>query len=409
MRRLSVAVFSAVLAAALLFALSARAEEAATETPLGAKTSGDRGTDGALNSDPVVPYNKLVLLAQYTGASSQSDYRALNGDVVYGDNLRAVFGQIGYGNFEFSPKAPIGLEHPLTNRRILSAISLDDDDDAMIGGGGFIFDVTREIPPLYLGWDEGVAKRSFVTGGFNFYNTGINQRWSMFDPYGQTLLLPGTGDSWANYPQGVALPAGVPLGTAGGYNVIDRLAFRHDYDAFTGYLKWGQLCPRPGFTIGGFGGFAYTGADLNETFGGEIPGYMSHFRYRTDVDIQTVTPLLGLIGIVPIDGVHLIGTAHAGLDITDVNGDDYFRLSGSLNDSQHVTIDDDKTGVNLGATIGVRIPVKGFNITIGAAYQHNENYPEIVRTGETGARTGIHFSDQQFWAAGIQLGLDLDF
>ena len=199
------------------------------------------------------------------------------------------------------------------------------------------------------------------------------------------------------------------MGNPNGFNVVENLRYSHRYDAATGYLKWGQICPYDGFMLGGFGGIAYTDADLRFSHDGEIPGFDIDFRYRTFASIETVTPLAGLIGIVPINGMNLVGAAHGGIDFTDVRGDDYFRLSGFLSDSQHVRLSDNETGFSYGATLGLHIPVKPFALMIGGAYQHNDNYPTIIRTGNSGDQTQIHFNDQSFWVAGIQIGLDLEY
>ena len=212
------------------------------------------------------------------------------------------------------------------------------------------------------------------------------QRIDQFDPQGETLLVPGTGDG----PNG----AGFSLPSAGGLNVVTNLLYDLEYEQDFAYAKFQKTIPFRGGILQPYGGLSYGKLDFRQGFSGSIIGYGRDFDYLSDVEVETVSPILGVQAAFPCDDLPLawhIG-ATGTVDFNDATGSDQLDFTGFSR--QRVNIENDETTysytLNGGVTIGPRSP---FNVSLDGFYGRIGNTPQISRDGVGNTRLSLEDTD----------------
>ncbi|MBX3491510.1 MAG: hypothetical protein KF899_00970 [Parvibaculum sp.] len=268
------------------------------------------------------------------------------------------------------------------------------DDESSIGGG--------------VGGSFGIG--TFGSQRFRFnLNIGrteveVSGPRGGFDPgLGTTLLIPGTGDG----PSG----AGYSLASFGGLNVVTASDYSLDYKqtSFTGKISTDYWCDDEDDDEGGFGfspylGFTYARTSFDQSFGGDIPGFLATFRYDTDMTNNAWGVVFGGQAMKPIRNspVMLRAGATGQVDFNRAKGTD--RLDFSLDAPQAMGIKNNDTTfsytANAGVTVGAQAPIR-FDLDLFGG--RIGNTPSIVRDGVGPSR--IEFENSNFYGTALRTTL----
>lgn len=201
-----------------------------------------------------------------------------------------------------------------------------------------------------------------------------------FDPDGETLLIPGTGDG----PFG----AGFALPDAGGLNVVTGINHMFDYDYTSTFLKLSSefWChgdeDDPGYGFMPYLGATYTMGDLKQRFGGSVPGFVRDFEYNTRVDNDAYGVIAGFQVVRPLlnSPVTLRAGAKGQVDFNDADGSDSLFFTGFGTQRTELSNKETTFGytLNAGVTIGGKSPLQ---FDIDGIYGIFGNTPVVKRDG----------------------------
>lgn len=213
-----------------------------------------------------------------------------------------------------------------------------------------------------------------------------------FDPDGETLLIPGTGDG----PFG----AGFALPSAGGLNVVTGINHMFDYDYVSTHLKLSSefWChgdeDDPGYGFMPYLGATYTMGDLKQRFGGSVPGFARDFEYNTRVDNDAYGVIFGFQAMRPLPNspFTLRAGAKGQVDFNDAEGSDRLFFTGFGTQGTKLSNDDTTFGytLNAGITIGGKSPLQ---FDIDGFYGAFGNTPVVTRDGVGRSRLDMERSE----------------
>ncbi len=204
-----------------------------------------------------------------------------------------------------------------------------------------------------------------------------------FDPDGETLLIPGTGDG----PFG----AGFALPSAGGLNVVTGINHEFDYDYTSTFLKLSSEFwydddeeddDDPGYGVMPYFGLTYTMGDLDQRFAGSVPGFARDFEYNTRVDNDAYGMTFGFQAVRPLPNLPV--TVRAGakgqVDFNDADGHDSLFFTGFGTQRTDLSNKETTFGytLNAGITIGGKSPLQ---FDIDGIYGIFGNTPVVKRDG----------------------------
>lgn len=303
---------------------------------------------------------------------------------------------VAFGNQQFPTFVYLGFENVL-NVQTFGVENLDDDEgftafnaEAVINfDRGYRF--TGEIDP---------NARAFMVFGFNVSDVNATTVRDEIDPLGQDLLL-----AFPTTP-GIALGSGVPEGTPGGFNVVTDFFYGYNADTFSLYAKYGETwrCGDGAFT--GYAGAVYTNLDQTQVATGDINGFLSDFRYNTDIDVDTWR----IVGGVRYDSPSFAGfTAFAGatgsLNFVDASGRDSIKVSGFLNFSEAADLSKSDTTFGYFVDVGIATRIDEAAMDLYLAYRHayDETTPGVVRHDNDPGHIVIEASDYDMIVAGARV------
>lgn len=269
---------------------------------------------------------------------------------------------------------------------------------------GYRFEDDEQTKSLQLGASIGLGRYGLGDGfggklkfnvGLTYTDVEIDANTGAFDPNGTTLLVPGTGDG----PFG----AGFSLADAGGLNLVTNSAYRLDYDYTAFHAKFSDefWCDDeddedgpPPFGLLPYLGLNYTRGNLDQRFGGSIPGYARDFEYNTNVEVESWGPIFGAQLLAPVrrSPVLLRAGVTGSIDINDAKGSDSLDFTGFGRQTMQISNDDTTFSytLNAGVTVGAKSPlqfdVDGFYGSIG-------NTPVVTRDGVGPSRLELERTD----------------
>jgi Autotransporter beta-domain len=232
---------------------------------------------------------------------------------------------------------------------------------------------------------------------------------------GNDLGIAGTGDPNAPFPEGVLLGAGVPLGSAGGFNVLRDVFYRRDIDFSTvgfeaefGPWRYGAFAPERlgGLRVTPHVGLTYSHWEVDEVTRFRIPRFLTDGAYNSSYVNDAFTAYAGARFDVPFrvsPNVLVIPflKGSAGATFNRLEGDDWLNLSGFINTQQWVGVSAEHTGLFLQLRGGVNVAVNNFCLGASVTYTSDENYASFVRTGLTGQTTQAQFTDSEAFVGRI--------
>jgi len=298
----------------------------------------------------------------------------------------------GAGNVKAPPTSFFGLRNPVTLFEIRGLINPNANNFVETAGGGFRVDLTNVVRL------PGMPGGPSLEFAYNHTRGNRNEFFSAIDPLGQTFLIEGTGDPTAPFPAGVALGAGVPLGTPGGFNVVTGIVYDRTYrsDALNFVIE------QPILQVGRILFSAMAGVNVSRTTVDEnlnfsIPGFLTNGAYHTNLDFFTYAPNVGggvsvAVGdIVPGRQTVIYGKAAVGPAITSADLTDRLNLRGFINTNQVINRSDNHTGFYGAFTGGLRIEVGDFFGDGSVMHVTSESLGNVVRTGQVGDISRINF------------------
>lgn len=299
-------------------------------------------------------------------------------DSLYDDD---TFGAVSAGAFVGRISVPasafLGLEGSGGSNRRLGIVSTDETDrvvGASISGG------------FRTGLTIGKAK---VVVGFGAYRwtADIEQEFEDIDPGGDDLLIPG--------PEGGA--SGFNLSGAGNLNTVTNGRFEGDYDGHGFKGKIGAKFPCGcGTIVTPFVGVRYASLETNLHFSGSVPGFARDFQYRTDVDVDYISPVFGVAASGRFgrnfDWIGWDVRASGAVDFNDAEGRDELSFTGFSPSSQKLENDDTTLSYAVGAGLrfGARSP---FSARVGVSYSWVDNVPVVNRDGTTPSKLELEDAD----------------
>jgi hypothetical protein len=219
--------------------------------------------------------------------------------------------------------------------------------------------------------------------------------------------IPGTGDPAAAYPAGVffANPA---------FNDVSDIAYSHrsDFQGLSFGLEQRSFYDCGAVTLGA--GLSVTRRETADILSGSIDGFLTDFRYRTDIETRN-TALFVRGGVeVPLDhlwdqslryagefsGIRIAANLEAGVNFLDAEGLDRLDLTGFVSDSQatHIGKDDTTFSYKLGAALHYVPPdAKALDLSLGVQYGQADTHPVATRSGETNDFTHIEFAREEMF------------
>lgn len=291
----------------------------------------------------------------------------------------------GAGNVNIPPTTYLGLREPGTFNERVGVISPNANTTMTTVGGSVAVDVRNwAIPGL-----PGGPRLEF---GYSHTSGDRNQNFLALDPLGRDLLVPGSETP------GFALGPGVPLGTPGGFNVVENMIYQRSLrsDAFNFTVEQPILqSGRVAFSA--LAGLNYSRTNIDERFSFAIPGFLSDGSYNTNMDFFTFAPTFGggvyvAVGDLTGTGETVIyGRAAGGPAFTRVDGTDRFNMSGFINTNQAADLSGNHTGFFGAFTGGVRVAVGNFFGDASVTYVTSDSFGNVVRTGQAGQTSRVNF------------------
>lgn len=251
----------------------------------------------------------------------------------------------------------LGLEQAFTLIQTIGIVK--GEQSASVAGG--TLNGAYYLPNSNLWFGLGVSRSS----------ADMTSEYSNIDPGGDGLLIPG--------PLGGA--SGFALPSAGGLNVVSTADFSSNYDWLSFYGKMGMPIDCGLNVFLPFFGIGYTRSDFDARFEGSIPGYGRDFAYNTNINTDTVSPMVGLYVKRKYDHFNLHAGGLVSVDFNDAKGTD--RLSFTAFPDSQVSLKNDDTTVSgrVWAGISFGTDKSPFELSLDAAWIYAGNVPQISRDG----------------------------
>ncbi|MGH6770383.1 MAG: hypothetical protein ACRECO_15330 [Xanthobacteraceae bacterium] len=226
---------------------------------------------------------------------------------------------------------------------------------------------------------------------FNHTSGDRRQGFGTFDPLGQVLLLPGASDP------GFSLTSGVPVGTPGGFNVVEDIFYQRTYrsNAF-GFTLEQPIVQTGRVSVSALTGLNYSRTSIDERFNFAVPRFLSDGAYNSNLDLSTFTPTFGggvyvAVGDIAPGQTVIYGKAAMGPAFTRAGGTDRFNMIGFINTNQAADLSGNHTGFFGSFTGGVRVAVGDLVGDGSVTYVTSDSFGNVVRTGQTGETSRVNF------------------
>lgn len=244
-----------------------------------------------------------------------------------------------------------------------------------------------------------------ATAELSDYDFDVHARGGSIATTTEGVGIPGTGDLSSMFPSGVffANPA---------FNDVTDIAYRHtsDFQGLSLGLEQKSFYDCGAITLGA--GLSYTRLETSDILSGRVDGFLTDFRYLTDIETRNFGLFVHGGAEVPLDdfwdsalryagefsGFRVAANAKAGVNFLDAEGIDRLDLTGFVNDAQRVAIGKDDTtfSYQLGVSLNYTPPgAKALNIALGFEYGESDTHPVANRSGELNDVTRIEFETQE--------------
>lgn len=309
---------------------------------------------------------------------------------------------VAYGDITIPKKPYLSLE--LGGDLFLGVVDYETRDNVLMVNGSvdYEFDCDR-LPNLEI---IGQPRRQrWMTSAELFgYDLSIFSQGRDIMTTTEGVGIPGTGDPMSSFPAGVffANPA---------FNDVSDIGYRHHSDYRGGSISLGQKSTYDSFATYVGVGIGYNRLRTTDVLTGTVAGFLTDFRYETDVSTRN-TNLFVKGGVeVPLDfwdqslryagefsGLRLTAGAEGRVNFLDAEGLDRLDLTGFVSDSQAMRIGENDTTFSFELSAGLKytIPgVKGLDMSLDVRYRESDTHPVPTRSGQTGDVTRIGFEREE--------------
>ena len=242
--------------------------------------------------------------------------------------------------------------------------------------------------------------------GLSHYSIDINDDIALLETGGRDLLLVGNG--------GGPSPTGFVIGAAN--SDITNLMYDAEYDFGSYEIGLGrsvvvQNTPNMRFRIRPFAGVRYGHYEGYEMLQGTTNSGTLDFLYHSDFDNSVIGPFVGtefairpsvlesIFGGAPVE---LGGLFRYGYDFNDFDGNNTLAVSGAVNQTGTVDLDNDDGTHNFNADLSLTLfPDSAFNVGIGAGWQRVGNTVNIGGDGTGPFRASFEETDNFYGALSV--------
>ncbi len=284
-------------------------------------------------------------------------------------------GSLSVGNLNLPKQSYLGFEAVGTLVQTLNVANVEEDARATAGS----FDGSAHFANASLLGSKGIWT------GVGYIRTTANASTSLvnIDPAGSRLLIPG--------PLGGA--SGFSLASAGGLNLVTQADYEAHYEWDSFFAKAGLPFDCGPWLFMPFFGVAYTDQEQTSRFSGSIPGFARNFAYNTMVDVETISPLVGVDAVRHFEGFSLHGGGLLSADFNDAHGYDRLSFTGVADSQAPLDRDDASLGGRAWAGITFGAPQSPFKLSLDASYVYVDNIPVVTRDGTNPSSLGFESAD----------------
>jgi hypothetical protein len=310
---------------------------------------------------------------------------------------------VAYGDLTIPKKPYLSLE--VASDLFLGVVDYETEDELLVVTGHVEYEFKwGDLPNVKL-LGNPRDQRWMTTAELFGYDFSIFSEGRDIDTTTEGVGIPGTGDPLSAYPAGVFFPDP-------DFNDVTGIRYAHDSDFRGGAVSFGQKSYYDSHACYVGVGFGYSRLRTIDVLTGTVDGFLTDFRYETD--IATRNPNLFVRGGVeiPLDGFWEQSVRYAGefsgfrlslngegrANFLDAEGLDRLDLTGFVSDSQAVRVSNNDTtfSYKLGAGLSYApTGIKGLDIKLGVEYGESDTHPVAHRSGQTGETTRIEFENER--------------
>jgi hypothetical protein len=267
-------------------------------------------------------------------------------------------------------------------------------------GAGGTFNIAVNNAPL---------PNSVLYATFNYFNVDAN---------GTGAYNPGTNFR-LNLPGAEGGASGVSIG-GNPLNQVTNIVYSNNLESFGGGggIRLPIAATPGGLVLNGGIGISGSRLTMNQSFGGQIPGFNRDFLYATNVDVNSARVDLGL-GLTQVmrsqGGGLFIFNGNLTLSPTTIsgNGTDRFSFTGINPSATELNKSKTDLGGAISAGLSVGLPgsilsgnqINGPFLFIKGGYESRPGFPVIIRDGTNPSRLDLKQADIFNVSGGISIPL----
>jgi hypothetical protein len=312
---------------------------------------------------------------------------------------------LAYGDLTIPKKPYLSLE--IGSDLFLGVVDYETQDDLLVINGFVEYEFECDRLPNLEILGQPRHQRWMSSAELFGYDLNIFSEGRDITTTTEGVGIPGTGDPMSTFPAGVFF-------ADPDFNDVTDIGYSHHSDYRGGSIGLGQKSTYDGFATYLGLGFGYNRLRTTDILTGTVDGFLTDFRYETDVSTRN-TNLFVKGGVeVPLDdywdqalryagefsGFRLAAGAEARVNFLDAEGLDRLDLTGFVSDNQAVRIGENDTTFSYELSAGLKyaVPgVKGLDISIGVEYGESDTHPVAHRSGQTGETTRIEFEREEIF------------
>lgn len=317
----------------------------------------------------------------------------------------ALGAAVAYGDLTIPKKPYLSLE--IGSDLYLGVADFETQEDVLIITGYVEYEFKWDSVPNVKLLGNPRDQRWMTSAELFGYDYSIFSQGRDIETTTEGVGIPGTGDPLSSYPAGVffANPA---------FNDVTGIRYAHDSDFRGGTIGFGQKSYYDSHACYIGVGFGYNRLRTTDILTGTVDGFLTDFRYETDIATRG-TNLFVKGGVeIPLDDVWDTALRYAGefsgfrisagaegrVNFLDAEGLDRLDLIGFVSDSQAVRIGKNDTTFSYELSAGLKyaVPgVKGLDVSLGVQYGESDTHPVATRSGQTGDTTRIEFQEEEIF------------
>jgi opacity protein-like surface antigen len=310
---------------------------------------------------------------------------------------------VAYGDLAIPKKPYLSLE--VGSDLFLGVVDYETEDELLVINGRVEYEFRLDSVPNVKLLGDPRDQRWMTSAELFGYDYSIFSEGRDIDTTTEGVGIPGTGDPLSSFPEGVffANPD---------FNDVTNIRYAHDADFRGGALTFGQKSFHDSHACYVGVGVGYNRLRTIDVLTGTVDGFLTDFRYETDVATRNTNLFIRGGVEIPLDnfwdqqlryagefsGFRLSLNGEGRANFLDAEGLDRLDLSGFVNDSQAVRVGKDDTTFSYKLSAGLNYApagIKGLDVSLGVEYGESDTHPVAHRSGQTGETTRIEFEQEE--------------